>query len=155
LPTVSVSILAMASRMCRRRSATGAWHQNTSTRSSLIVSQNRGCRSSRNHDIGVAAEQVAELDPRRSEIEQREVMRRRRADQHVDVAPAPGITARQGAEQPEPGDAEGAQIGLVLAKRPHHALALDERRIGSLHMGGHGEAYGATAEPYRLPQSLA
>lgn len=102
-----------------------------------------------NDDVGVAAEQLAELDSDPGQIEQREVLRGRHADRDVDIAPATGIAARQGAEQPEPRHAERTQLGLVLANRTHHTLALDERRIGSLEVGGHGESYGATAGPYR------
>ena len=51
--------------------------------------------------------------------------------------------------QPEPDHAGRTQIGLVLADQMHDALALDERRIGSLHLGRHDNSNRATAGPNR------
>ena len=127
-----------------------AGHQNTSTRSSRIVSQNRGRTSSRitTSVSRPSTSQSSTRTPARSSSEN--FCAGGTLDQHVDVAPATGIAARQRAEQPEPGHAERPQLGLVRAQRTHdEALALDERRVGSLHVGGHGGLDGVTMGPYR------
>jgi hypothetical protein len=83
----SVSILAMASRMCRSRSATGARALRTPRpgRPRCLPEAWQGVLA--DHHVGVAAEKVAKLDAYPRQIEQRE-FRGRRTLQHVDIAPS-------------------------------------------------------------------
>jgi hypothetical protein len=106
------------------------------------------------HDIGVAAQKLGELGPDFAQVEQRELLRRRHADQHVDVAVRAGVAARQRPEQRQLGNPERAQRGLVRADRADHALALGERRGGGCEIRGHGEAHGATRRRYRRRDRL-
>jgi hypothetical protein len=54
------------------------------------------------HDIGIAPEELAELDPHSGQVQQREFLRRWHADQQLDIALAAGIAARQRPKQPKP-----------------------------------------------------